>query len=299
MLEGIPKRLTGYKRVLERRRYSIELIAVHIKVETEEIEVDESKQWRSRISAETLQELELACKRPFSLIIADFGYATEAIFDFLYKTSETAKLTSKDLEGKILTTADLADSVIEYCSTKSSLLTKHFINSFAKFILYSYVSGRFYFAFGSLADRVNLTKSRFQNCRVEPVDTKEEFYGGEEFNSHYSNDYYSHQASILINRIVQHEFVGFILKDSQRRRFDRVKQAASIVGILTIVGFASEFSGEYVFKIYDKGDTVNGMVFGLISVFALVVIGAFISYFIEEKLAKVSEIESVSEETDH
>lgn len=286
VLDGLPKRLTIYNRVFEKRDYSIDLVAVHINLETND---DNSK-----ISTQTLKELETACKKPLSLILVDFGYATDEVWNSLYELQDGKNFTKEELKGKILTTADLAEAVEKYSSKRNSLVKKNFINSNAKFYLYSYVSEKFYFAFGSMQDRVNLTNSYFRNCKVEPVDTKEEFYGGEEFNSKYSPEFYAHQASKLLNRIIQHEFVEFILKDSQRRRYTRLKQTASIVGILIIVGFASEFAGEYVFKIYDKGDIINGIVFGLISVIALVVIGSIISYFIEEKIAKgiVSDIEN-------
>jgi hypothetical protein len=169
VLNGLPKRLTTYDRVFSKRNYSIELVPIHIKIETDS---DNSK-----ISNQTLNELETAFKKPFSLILADFGYATEEVFNSLYKPADGKEFTKEDLEGKILTTADLAKAAEQYSSRRNSPLKKNFVNSKAKFYLYSYVSGKFYFAFGSMLDRVNLTSSYFRNCKVEPIDTKEEFYG--------------------------------------------------------------------------------------------------------------------------
>lgn len=289
VLDRLLKRLTTYDRKFERRDYSIDLVPVHIRIETTEIETEAAKensensnQYFSKISAHTLEKLEAASKKTFSLILADFGYATEEVFNLLGNPPNGKKFTKADLEGKVLTTADLAKAAGEH----SSKLKKNFVNSSAKFYLYSYVSEKFNFAFGSMSDRVNSTKGWFRNCEVVPVDTKDEFYGGDEFNALYNPEYYTHQASKLINRIIQHEFVEFILKDSQRKRYTKLKQAASIIGILTIVGFASEWLGKFVFKIYEKGDFLQGVVIVLFSVIALVFIGGVISYFVEEKIAK-------------
>lgn len=301
VLDGLPKRLTTYNRVFEERNYSIDLVPVHIEIETTKVKIETVKsnsenheQHLSKISTKTLENLETACEKPFSLILADFGYATEEVINTLDKPPNGKEFTRADLEGKVLTTADLAKAASEL----SPKLKMNFVDSFAKFYLYSYVSGKFNFVFGLMSDRVNSTNGWFRNCKVEPVDTKDEFYGGEEFNSKYDKDYYAYQASNLINRIIQYEFVEFILKDSQRKRYTRIKQTASIIGILTLVGFASEWLGKIVFKIFDKGNFFEGVVVVLISVIALVVIGGIISYFVEEKVAKTMAEEADAKDTE-
>jgi hypothetical protein len=278
VLDGLPKRLTTYDRVFEGRNYSIDLVPIHIGIKTNVIDTETNKSI-SEISSQTLQKLKARCKTPFSLILADFGYVTEEVINSLDAPANGKEFTKSDLEGKILTTADLAKA-----AEKISVLKKNFVNSNAKFYLYSYLSKKFYSAYGSMSDRVNLTNSWFRNSEVVPVDTKDEFYGGEEFNSLYNPEYYAHQASRLINRIVQHEFVEFILKDSQRRGHTRLKQLASIISIGVIVGFTSEWLGGRLFSFYEKGDFTNGIVFGLCAVVVLIFVGIVISNFVERSI---------------
>lgn len=295
VLSRIPKKVYIQQRNFERKNYLIELHLVHVEI----VPSDASKY---SISNSTIKKLASVCSKPFNLILSDFGYAQKEVTDKLRIEANNGKrITKEDLVGKVLTTADLAIEVKSTCKSESfnskekKGLTENFINSYAKFYLYTYSSKEFYEALGEVPERATITQSHFKNIgKIDPIDTKGEFYNGNEFDwpneSKHSGEFYAHLVGKLINQIIQLEFTEFILNDSKRLKFLQTPRSiysvAVIVAIAGAIGAMSEWLGAEIFKLSVHNEISTAILFGCITIIVIFIIGLLLPKIFEHSITR-------------
>lgn len=304
-LSRIPKKVYIQQRNFERRNYLIELHLVHVEV----VPSDASKYI---ISNSTIRKLASVCSKPFNLILSDFGYAQKEVTDKLRIEANNGKRISKeDLKDKVLTTADLAIEVKRICKNESinsiekKELTENFINSNAKFYLYTYSSKEFYEALGEVSERATVTQSQFNNIgKIIPIDTKGEFYNGNEFDwpneSKHSEVFYAHLVSKLINQIIQLEFTEYILNDSKRLKFLRTPRSiysvAVIVAIAGAIGAMSEWLGATIFRLSSQHEILTAILFGCITIVVIFIIGMLLPKIFEHSITRFLSVDKNNDE---
>lgn len=280
VIKRLPERILREQRYFEGRTWSIDLRVVHVKVE----KINEN---HYQIANSTFEELASACSQPPHLILADYGYAQKEIISTLKHLSDQGKeIKEEDLIGKVFTTADLAAAVQKFIldssvdSYKRNSLKKNFLESSAKLYLYSYTSKDFIKALRGVEARANRTKAALPNCKVIPVDTKHEFYNGEEFDypnpTKHDGKFYAHLVGGLINHLIQIEFIEHILEDAKRLKYVRVRRSTVSVGIIVALGGAigafSEWLGGRVLDLFSHGFLVPAFtIVGLAVVFILII----------------------------
>lgn len=273
----------------EGRNWEVDLRIVHVKVQT----VDEHF---SQISSDTFEQLAAACSQPAHLILADYGYATKEVMDALTLLPDQGKeITSDDIVGKILTTVDLVSSAQKYCldlkvdSYKRESIKKNFIGSTAKLYLYSYTSKAFYKALGEVEARVRRVKASLPGCKVVPVDTKYEFYNGQEFDwpnpSKHEQKFYAHLVGGLINNLIKIEFLTHLLNDSKRLKYVRIRRSSISVAIIVALGGAigatAEWLGGRILDLFSKDLVVPAYTIIALTMIFILMIGLIVPFAFE------------------
>jgi hypothetical protein len=260
------------------------------------VSVEPSDDGKYRICRETLESLAAACNEEPGLILADYGYAQkQVIAELRQKAQNGPELTEQDVAGRALTTADLISAAREYSrdpnvdSYKRRMMDVNFLRFSKKLYLYSYTSKEFKRAMGEVAARATRTKAALQGCTVIPIDTKYEFYNGDEFDwpssSKHDGRFYAHLAAGLINHIIQHELLESMLEDAKRLKFVRIRSSAVAVALIVALGGAigacTEWIGGRVLALSSAGDHMSAAAFGLLTVVWLFVMGMVLPFVFE------------------
>jgi hypothetical protein len=295
VIKRMRERIRIDTRSFEGRTYRVDLRPVHVSVE--------STPGPFLISPVTIEALVSACSDIPHLILADFGYAQKGVMDQLLKIADGGKqLTEEDLAGKLLTTADLATAARRYAddpavdSYKRRILRRNFLEYDSKLCLYSYVGRAAVGVLGQVEARANRTRAAFVNCTVVPYDTKYLFYNGSEFDwpaspSKHDSRFYAHLVTGLIDNIIRQEFLEFILTDTKRLKYVRLKKTAWSVGFIVALGGAlgavSEWIGGRVLGLATTGFQTLALTFGVLTILWLFGIGLLLPVLFERVMSRL------------
>lgn len=293
VIKRLPERVTIEQRTFEGRTYQVDLRALHVRV-------DRVNEETSHFSDATLQELSAACAQPPDVIFADYGYILNEVIEKLRQLAQDGKkFTEKDLSGKALTPTDLSnaaslfarDEKIDFYKRENML--RNFLESKAKFYLYSYTSKDFITTLGEVSARAKRTKSAFPFCTVIPVDTKYEFYNGSEFDwpnpTKHDGRFYAHLVTGLINELIQREFLEFMLQDATRLKYVRVQRSvisvACIVALGGGIGAAAEWLGSRVVGLASSGLYIPAFTIAGLAVILVLLLGLSIPFAFEHVMS--------------
>lgn len=250
VLKRLPQRVSLEPRSFEGRTWQIDLRPVAVKL-------DKLQDGSYQISRGTLEDLSSACAQPPDIILSSYGFVEKDVSRWLADASKDGReITQEDLAGKLLTIPDLARAIRAFVqdltvdSYKRRNLGKNFLEIKRKVYLYTYTSGILIRHLGEVSARANLTRKAFPNFEVDPVNTKDEFYGGTEFDwpnaSKYDVQFHSYLVSGLIEHIVQRELLERILLDAKRLKYVRVRRSVLSVGSIVAIGGAIGAGAEWL-----------------------------------------------------
>lgn len=290
VIKRLPGRVSIEQREFEGRTYQIDLRLVRVQVEKVN---DETLQ----ISNSTLEELSAACAQPPHIIFAEYGYVQRETIEKLRQISHQGKeITEQDLIGALLSTSDLVRAAQVFASDKSidsykrHNLRKNFLESRVKFYLYTYASKEFIKAAGEIPNRKKRTQAAFLNCTVIPIDTRDEFYNGSEFDwpnpTKHDRKFHAHLVSGLINNLIQREFLEHILSDTKRLKYVRVQRSvlsvALIVALGGAIGAGSEWLGDRIADLASTGLYVPALLIVGLSVLFILIMGLIVPFVFEK-----------------
>lgn len=293
VVKRLRDRVSIEQRSFEGRTWQIDLRIVRILVE----KVDDET---SQISKKTLKELASACAQAPHVIFADFGYAQKEVIERLRQRSKQGEeITESDLAGKVLTTSDLADAIQSFVYDESvdsylrNNLKRNLLEHRANLYLYTYTSKDFIKALNPVAARAKRTKAAFPNFTVIGVDTKYEFYNGDEFDwpnpSKHDGKFYAHLVSGLINNLIQRELLEHILSDAKRLKYVRVQRSilsvALIVALGGAIGASSEWLGSRIVGLAGAGFYVPALIIAGLTVLLILIIGLVIPFVFEKAMS--------------
>ena len=188
------------KLVIDDDTWNIKIIPLHVKVngsdEDEKYSIDEN----------TILELGDYSKKPYDLILLDFGFKKEGskILDTLRERYKD-NLNIDKLEGKILNPNDLIKTCIEIGAKKHnkeliSNINKNFILHRSKILIYTYIHPALKKYVPSSGVRENITSDLFPAASsIELLDTRVELFNDDEFNEKYDERFYSYLIAKYLN----------------------------------------------------------------------------------------------------
>jgi hypothetical protein len=253
-------------------------------------------------SSTTLERLASACDKPPDVIFADYGYASDAAIDALYrKYQQGHEITESDLKGKVLTAADLIRTVrtlVEGSRRRGQLVDarqkkqlRNFLANDAKLYVYSYTSQEFIAIFGSVEARVNRVNAELQKPKdkIEGRDTRHEFFNNDEFDgagtSKYDPGFYAHLVGGLINNLIQREFFEHMLRDAKRLKYIRTGRTVSSVAVVVLlagaVGASSEYLGSIIARMVESGTVVPAIIMAWLTVVFIFAVGLAVPFLFE------------------
>jgi hypothetical protein len=306
VLRRLDGRIQRISEIFEGKTYSIDFKHVHVEVE----KINNHYQ----ISKETIERLADICSHQSPhLILADYGFAQkDVVKSFRGISNQGKEITEDDLKGKVLTTVDLADAVKKYIDDKNTdpikrqSLKSNLLNQCIKLYLYSYTSKEFYKALGPMEERVKRTNNAFGKFKVIPIDTKYEFYNKEEFdsppNTKHESKFYAHLISGLLNNIIQLEFTKYILNDTKRLKYVRVKRGVLSVGAIVAIGSAigasSEWLGSRILNLFSSGFHSQAYILITLTIVAILVMGVLVPIGFERVITGLLKKKTLDEDTE-
>lgn len=277
VIQRVEGRISNWSREFEREVWQIELSLVQVTIEPTDADT-------YRISDTTIRELAQAFSQTPDLVFADYGFIRPTVLEEWREKSKTGHtITPNDLKGKFLTLVDLANSTREATGRKAlsaslrSALLHNFLGFSGKVFLYSLTTTAFLPVLGELEFRRSRVQAAFPRASVTSVDTKYEFYNGEEFaQQKHEARFYAHLVSGLIGWSAQVAMLETMLARARKLKYLQIRR--SIVSVGGIVAFGGGiaavggFLGERITDLLQRGDYPNAALVGgagLVLVFTL------------------------------
>lgn len=253
----------------------------HLDIELEP-QFDKNYYWQ--ISRGTLEKLDILSQSgAYDLVISDYGFITEEGKAILWPEGRAAKPTVEDAKGRILTLADLRIQYEDWLRINSRKLSRdNLFDSTKRMIFRSFASKKAYDILGPVIERrVPVTQGVFPNAFIDPMDTRQEFFGSnDQFygiydDENYGRPFYRHLVATYTARIVKREIYRFIVELRSKIRLKRsVFNIALFAGVVASIGLGAQFLADIGITQLSAGNN-SGWLF-ILNGFLVITIGALI-----------------------
>jgi len=237
-----------------------------------------------QINRRTLEKLDILSRSgQYDLVVSDYGFITEEGKSILWPEGRSAKPTVEDARGRILTLADLRNQYDEWLRTTSRKLDVHnLFDSTKRMLLRSFASKKAYDILVPVKERrVPVTQGLFPNAFIDPMDTRQEFFGAnDQFYGIYDDEkygraFYRHLVATYTARIVKREMYHYIAELTSKIRLRRsVFNIALFAGTVAAIGLGGQYLADIGISELQSGST-SGWVF-ILNGFLVIAVGAIV-----------------------
>jgi hypothetical protein len=254
------------------------------------VQIEEDGDGRYGFTSSTIDEL----GRKFSLrpdiVLMDYGYVKKKVLDYwLDRHRKGYVVTASDLQGQILTPAELASAIkalIAEGDADSAIkqnLQRNLLDFSGTLILYTMTSSALIAALGEVESRRSRVDSAFPHAQVQAIDTKYELYNGDEFAAQkHEPGFYAHLVGVLIDRSVQIGMLETMLEHARGLKYLRYRRSMVAVGAIVAVGggvaAVAEFLGSRVGDFMLAGDYWNAIIASGFALIVAFVMGALLPF---------------------
>lgn len=273
--------------------------SIHIKLEEiGSAEKPEESNWT--FSRETIPLLIDAAAQKPDMIIIDYIYVDVNVSATLQERAKQGLINEEMMSQRALSPVDLrrwVEETSELSGNDKNLILKNIFCCDCTVYLHTYTPPGIASVVGSVADRIKKIHQVFPNASVCSIDTKSEFFNGDEFdwpnkNSRRDAQYYPYQLGVYFDQVVHKEILRKHLKSD---RFLRVKRTSLSVAVISAIGssigFASGWVGALFSELLNKQQYIVASVMGIGLTSIIILVGAACPFLFESWMSKLMEKE--------
>ncbi|HWR83367.1 MAG TPA: hypothetical protein VN285_08695 [Candidatus Deferrimicrobium sp.] len=257
---ALEKLLAGHRVVHE--DVTVILDIHHVDVELDEIP-EQPGFWK--VSEKTIRNIERVSRNgPYDLVIADFGFAEEKAKEILWGKDRSRRPSREEAKGRLLTIRDLAHQYHSHLRDEGYGVDKNnsLFLSTGDVLLRSMASRMAFDILGPvIPNRVNETKSAFANAAIDPIDPRNEFYGGDTFYHMYEpdgRDFYRQLVCAYTIRALESHVLRTLIRASKRPGISRsVFNIAIFAGSVALVGGLTQYLGGIGLSLVVSGQSIG------------------------------------------
>lgn len=215
-----------------------------------------------RIKEETLKQLHFLSQSPgYNLVMTDFGFVTDEAKDILWGRDRSRKPTKNDAKGRILSIRDLRLQFEEWRTHVGQRRSAawNVFTSARRVILRSFASRLAFDILGPVIPNRSLeTQAAFPNAEIVAIDSRQEFFGNDEFYEIYERpdgrDFYRYLVGTYSTRVIESEMLRHVIKITKNLRIKRsVFNIALFAGAVTLIGGAAQYLSGIGLGLLDQG----------------------------------------------
>jgi hypothetical protein len=230
------------------------------------LEEDNNRKGYWNISETTLKQLQRYSRFPnYDLVMVDFGFATEEAKDILWGKDRTRTPTKEEAKGRLLTIRDLQIQYEDWQNkaAKNAAKNNNVFTAARRVILRSFASRMAFDMLGPVEhSRRPETQKAFPNADVIAIDSRQEFFGGDEFYDIIERpdgrDYYRYLVGTYSKRVIESEVLRRLIKLSGKLQVRRsVLNIALFAGSIAVIGGVSQYLANLGFGFLDRGQSVG------------------------------------------
>jgi hypothetical protein len=268
---------TRLEKILSGCRISIDKVDVTPEVDRLDVDLEErdDKPGFWRISESTLKRIRVLSNTPsYDLVITDFGLVPPQVQKALWGDGTGRDPTKEEIKSKILTVRDLRFQFEAWSELeKTHAKRKNVFTAARRVLLISFASRKGFEAFGPVVpNRSHETQGAFPTARILPLDSRQEFFGNDEFYDIYESargrDLYRYLLGTYSIRIVELEMIKHVMSQSKKIRVRRsVFNIALFAGAIAVIGGVTQYLSNLALQLLSQGKTIGWwlLALGLVS----------------------------------
>jgi hypothetical protein len=258
---------TRLEKMLSGCRVSINGVGVVPQIDRLDVDLEErdDKPGFWKIKESTLRQIQILSESPrYNLVVTDFGLVPLEVQRALWGEGHTRQPSREEVKSKILTVRDLKSEFENWSKLECpKLRDRNVFTSANRVLLISFASRLGIDAFGPVVpNRSRETQGAFPSAGIVPLDSRQEFFGNDEFYDVYESsrgrDFYRYLLGTYAVRIVELEMLKSAMSDSNRIRVRRsVFNIAAFAGCIAVIGGVSNYLSNIGVQLVSSGNTLG------------------------------------------
>jgi hypothetical protein len=278
--------------IKDRIEYSLQIGDDNFLVDLSCVEVEILKDKDGfKISEKTYSDLHEKCKKPFDLILLDFGFVNKelnAIEEILDRKRKSQNKTTREIIDEVVLNPAHLVKQIHKAPKYFRQIDKYFTNHSGPLFIYTYIPNKFERDYTSADVRRNVTNEHFPKANIQVIDARKELFNGNQFEDKHDKEFYPFLISKFISLLIQKEISIKALNQTIniKNKFQEIKKNNRLKLFSAV--FLSIFTGFLIPTIIDsvkEGNNIEIVTFTVSAVFAMVFLMIIISTLEKRNLA--------------